>query len=131
MGSGARIRSLALAMLIAPAALALGGCNIKHPVSNLVRGKQLFVSKCGSCHTLSHASTTGTVGPNLDVAFNQDRQDGIKSTSIEGLVDYWIQYPNVQGVMPAKLVTGQSAQDVAAYVAAVASKPGQDTGALA
>src|ERR1700755_3141610 len=112
MRSAARIRGLALAALIAPIALALGGCNIKHPVGNLVNGKKLFVSKCGSCHTLSHASTTGTVGPNLDVAFRQDRADGIKTTSIEGLVDYWIQYPNVQGAMPAKLVTGQNAQDV-------------------
>jgi mono/diheme cytochrome c family protein len=125
------IRSLLLAGLIAPAAMALGGCNVKHPTANLVRGKQLFVSKCGSCHTLSHANTTGTVGPNLDVAFRQDRADGIKSASIEGLVDYWIQYPNIQGVMPARLLTGQDAQDVAAYVAAVAARPGHDTGALA
>ena len=33
--------------------------------------------------------------------------------------------------MPAMLVKGQDAQDVAAYVAAVAAEPGQDTGALA
>jgi mono/diheme cytochrome c family protein len=33
--------------------------------------------------------------------------------------------------MPAKLVTGQKAQDVAAYVARVAAVPGQDEGALA
>jgi mono/diheme cytochrome c family protein len=33
--------------------------------------------------------------------------------------------------MPQMLYKGQSAQDVAAYVAAVAAKPGQDTGALA
>jgi plastocyanin len=111
--------------------LALGGCAIKHPTSNLVRGKQLFVSKCAACHTLAHANTTGTVGPNLDDAFRQDRADGVKSTSIQGLIDYWIQYPNTQGVMPAKLLTGQKAQDVAAYVALVAAQPGQDTGSLA
>jgi mono/diheme cytochrome c family protein len=111
--------------------LALGGCNVKHPTSNLVRGKQLFVQKCGSCHTLDHAATSGTVGPNLDDAFRQDRADGVKGTSIEGLVGYWIQYPNTEGVMPAKLFTGQEAQDVAAYVAHVAAIPGQDTGALA
>jgi cytochrome c oxidase subunit 2 len=91
----------------------------------------MFVTKCAACHTLSHASATGTIGPNLDVAFRQDRADGIKTTSIQGLVDYWIQYPNTQGVMPAMLYKGQGAQDVAAYVAAVAAKPGQDTGALA
>lgn len=131
MRSAARIRSLALAALIAPVAIALGGCNVKHPTANLVTGKMLFQTKCGSCHTLSHANTTGAVGPNLDVAFRQDRADGIKSTSIEGLVDFWIQYPDTEGVMPAKLLTGQKAQDVAAYIAAVASQPGHDTGALA
>jgi plastocyanin len=46
-------------------------------------------------------------------------------------VSYWIEYPNTEGVMPARLVKGQDAQDVAAYVAQVAAIPGQDTGALA
>jgi mono/diheme cytochrome c family protein len=128
-------RNLAAIIVAVPLLVALGGCEVKHPVTNLPHGKQLFVSKCGVCHTLSHASTTGTIGPNLDVAFSQDRADGIKSTSIQGLVDYWIQYPNANvdsgAVMPAKLYKGQDAQDVAAYVAAVASRPGQDTGALA
>ena len=109
----------------------LGGCGVKHPTADEVNGKQLFVSKCGSCHTLAHAGTQGTVGPNLDDAFRQDRADGVKSTSIDGLVDYWIHYPNSQGVMPAKIVDGQDAQDVAAYVARVAAIPGQDSGELA
>jgi len=111
--------------------VALGGCTLKHPTPNLVRGKQLFVAKCSACHTLSHANATGTVGPNLDDAFRQPRADGFKSTSIQGLVDYWIQYPNSQGVMPAMLYKGQAAQDVAAYVGHIAAEPGQDTGALA
>jgi mono/diheme cytochrome c family protein len=29
-------------------------------------GKSIFVTNCGSCHTLAAAGTTGTVGPNLD-----------------------------------------------------------------
>ena len=30
-------------------------------------GKEIFASTgCGSCHTLSDAGTTGTIGPNLD-----------------------------------------------------------------
>jgi plastocyanin len=113
------------------AVVALAGCAIKHPTADLVSGKQLFVAKCGSCHTLAHASSSGQIGPNLDDAFRQDRADGVKSTSIQGLVDYWIRYPNTQGVMPAGLIKGQKAQDVAAYVGAVAGKPGQDTGSLA
>jgi plastocyanin len=118
--------------------VALSGCNIKHPTANLVTGKQLFVAKCGSCHTLAHAASAGNIGPNLDDAFRQDRADGVKSTSIEGLIDYWIKYPNAAGVMPANCgkgspfcLTDQHAQDIAGYVAAVASIPGQDTGQLA
>ncbi len=111
--------------------LSLTACNVKHPTANVVRGKQLFVQKCGSCHTLSHAGTNGQVGPNLDDAFRQDRSDNLRSSDFRGLVSYWIQYPNVGGVMPAKLFTGQEAEDVAGYVAQVAAKPGQDTGALA
>ncbi len=113
--------------------VAAAGCasSIKHPTGDLVQGKIMFQKKCGSCHTLAHAATSGNTGPNLDDAFSQDRIDGLKSTSIEGLVDYWIRYPDTEGVMPQMLLKGQDAQDVAAYVAAVAAKPGKDTGVLA
>jgi mono/diheme cytochrome c family protein len=141
----ALLRPLTALAVVSAAAMAAGGCAIKHPVADLVAGKQLFVAKCGVCHTLSHAATSGTVGPNLDVAFHQDRADGIKSTSIEGLVDYWIQYPDSEGAMPANCarkptqyapsnrfcLTSQQVQDVAAYVGAVAARSGQDTGNLA
>jgi plastocyanin len=123
-------RSLATLAAGAALLLGLGGCSLKHPTENLVKGKQLFVSKCGSCHTLRRASAQGTVGPNLDDAFREDRADGLRSKDIQGLVDYWIQYPNTQGVMPAMLLKGQDAQNVASYVAAVAAMPGNDTGAL-
>lgn len=116
---------------VAGVMLAVGGCAIKHPTANLVSGKVAFQKTCGGCHTLAHANTSGTTGPNLDDAFRQDKADGVKDTSIQGLVDSWIRYPNTQGVMPAGLLKGQDAQDVAAYVAAVAARPGQDTGALA
>jgi plastocyanin len=124
-------RSLAALVPAALLAIVLGGCSLKHSSPDVVNGKKLFVSKCGSCHTLARANTQGSVGPNLDDAFRQDRADGLKSSDIRGLVDYWIQYPSNGGVMPAKLVEGQHAADVAGYVAAVAAKPGQDTGALA
>lgn len=128
-------RSLAAIASLAAVVIAIGGCAVKHPVANLVTGKQLFVEKCGACHTLAHANTTGSIGPNLDVAFRQDRADGIKSTSIEGLVNYWIEFPNTNpdsgAVMPPRIFKGQQATDVAAYVGAVAALPGRDIGALA
>jgi plastocyanin len=123
-------RSLGALAPVALLTLALGGCSLKHQTPDLVNGKKLFVAKCGSCHTLSHASTQGTVGPNLDDAFRQDRANGLRTSDIRGLVDYWIQYPSNGGVMPPKLYEGRKAADVAGYVAAVAARPGQDTGAL-
>jgi uncharacterized cupredoxin-like copper-binding protein len=117
--------------LAAAALVGLGGCDVKHPTPNVVRGKQLFVQKCGSCHTLSHAGTNGQVGPNLDAAFRQDRSDRLRTSDIRGLVSYWIENPSIGGAMPARLVKGKAAEDVAGYVADVVARPGQDTGALA
>lgn len=119
------------ALIMSAGMVVLGGCAVKHPVANVVHGKVLFVKGCASCHTLYHSSSAGITGPNLDDAFRQDRADGVKSASIEGLVSYWIQYPNTQGVMPRDIYKGQDAQDVAAYVGLVAARPGQDSGALA
>ena len=124
-------RRIVAALFISAAVIALGGCAVKHPVANLPHGKMLFVKGCASCHTLAHAGSAGITGPNLDDAFRQDRIDGVKSAAIQGLISYWIQYPNTQGVMPRDIFTGQDAQDVAAYVGLVAARPGQDTGALA
>ena len=111
----------------------LSGCSAKGGGSNAdpVRGKQRFVQHCGSCHVLARAGTKGTTGPDLDAAFARARQDGFGSAAIRGIVDRQILYPNREGVMPAKLVTGQDAQDVAAYVGQSAAMAGKDTGALA
>ena len=56
------------ALLVAGAvvsALVAGGCAVSPGSANLVNGKKQFVAKCGSCHTLARAGTTGIVGPNL------------------------------------------------------------------
>jgi cytochrome c5 len=40
--------------------------------ADLAAGEEIFVANCGSCHTLTAAGTTGTVGPNLDdTSFDQ------------------------------------------------------------
>ena len=125
------------ALLCAGAALiaALGGCNAKEGNNaNLVDGKKLFVSKCGSCHTLARAATKGTVGPNLDDAFQQAVKDGFGDSAIRAMVHEQIAIardPKYGGVMPQNLVRGQQAWDVASYVAKVVAKPGKDTGLLA
>jgi len=37
-----------------------------HLKGDPTKGKALFVTNCGGCHTLAAAGTSGTVGPNLD-----------------------------------------------------------------
>lgn len=126
-------RGAAFAAITATAAVVLAGCgsDIKGGHADLVKGKQLFVERCGACHTLARAGTRGTVGPNLDDAFAQSLSEGFKRSVVRGVVKEQILYPSRSGQMPAKLVTGQSAIDVAAYVAGAAAKPGDDAGALA
>jgi mono/diheme cytochrome c family protein len=110
----------------------LAGCSAKGDAgADEVKGKQLFVQRCGSCHVLQRAGTKGTQGPNLDAAFARARQDGFGTAAIRGIVYKQILYPNREGIMPAKIVTGDNAHDVAAYVGRVAAKPGKDVGALA
>jgi mono/diheme cytochrome c family protein len=96
------------------------------------RGKELFTQACGSCHTLQDAGTTGQIGPNLDYAFLQSRRDGLGQDTITQVVRGQIAYPVTDtGTggpgMPADLVTGQDAEDVASYVAAVAGIGVADT----
>ncbi len=126
-------RGAAFAAIAATGAVALGGCgsDIKGDQADLVHGKQLFVQRCGACHTLERAGTRGTVGPNLDQAFAQSLEAGFRRSVVKGVVRQQVLYPNVMGKMPGKLVTGQSATDVAAYVAFAVAKSGQDSGALA
>jgi mono/diheme cytochrome c family protein len=111
------------------AVVALSGCDLG-PKPDLDNGQALFTQKCGSCHTLTGAGTNGTVGPDLDFAFKQARANGQDSDTFEGVVSAQIENPRpatpeqVDVYMPADLVTGQDAEDVAAYVASVAGVPG-------
>ena len=137
--SGSRVRIAALA---ASAAVGLGACSVGDDGDNLVNGKTLFVSKCAGCHTLARANAQGITGPNLDEAWQRADQDGLQRSTFRGLVHRQILQPNTQrqvdpttgkplAAMPANLVKGEDARDVAAYVAAVAARRGKDTGRLA
>jgi plastocyanin len=96
-----------------------------------VNGKTLFVQKCGSCHALARANTRGVQGPSLDAAFATARRDGLGEETVEGVVRRQIANVRRSSIMPANLVTGEDATDVAAYVAMVAGQPGEDQGELA
>jgi plastocyanin len=117
--------------------LAFGaGCSLKDDEPDLVAGKTLFMEKCSACHVLSRADAQGTQGPNLDHAFQRALRDGMGRDGIESAVKEQILYPARLSsknpvYMPPKLVEGEDADNVAAYVADSVARPGKDTGLLA
>jgi len=119
-------------------AFLLAGCGtggLPSAAADKEHGKKLFQQKCGGCHALSAAGTSGPIGPNLDDAFAQARADGYKESAIRAIVHDQIKFPGqyptaqnnpqyLQANMPANLVTGKDADDVAAYVGANAGTQG-------
>jgi plastocyanin/cytochrome c551/c552 len=135
-----RVIVLALA-----ASAALAACGTQKHETDLENGKRLFTGQlenpkkpptanyqaCSACHELARADSKSTVGPSLDAAFAQARKDGMSTKTIRGVVHGQILHPRRGSIMPAGLVKGDDAEDVAAYVAQVAGQPGDDKGQLA
>ena len=126
------LRGLAGACAVLIAAIAATGCGTtglpEAGSGDTTRGKELFKTKCGQCHTLADAGTKGVIGPNLDDAFRQSRIDGLGDTTIQSVVRDQIAYPVEDPTtgapgMPADIVTGEDADSVALYVASVAGLP--------
>lgn len=120
-------RLLAALSALAAIALAVSGCGTSK--SDALRGRVLFVQKCGVCHTLAQAGSTAQMGPNLDEAFAAARAAGEGSSTIEGVVTAQVEHPrpkttNPSVSMPANVVSGQDLVDVAAYVGRYAGLPG-------
>jgi mono/diheme cytochrome c family protein len=94
-----------------------------------VRGKQLFIDNCLSCHVLEHAGGQPTdLGPNLDEALGIPREQGFDESTIRNVVRGQIAYPEEKTAtglpgMPPNIVTGQDARDVSVYVARCAGVP--------
>jgi mono/diheme cytochrome c family protein len=90
-------------------------------------GRELFGAHCGFCHTLAAANSIGKIGPNLDTL--QPAQSLVLHTILNGC----LQSPPSgsagsaetclgNGTMPANILQGGQASDVAKFVAAVAGK---------
>ena len=123
------VKPLLAALAAAAVALSLAACGRQE--DDLTNGKALFTERCGSCHELARAGTQGQTGPSLDAAFRTALADGENRQTVEGIVHDQILHPRKSSQMPAGLVKGENAQDVAAYVAYAASRSGEDQGALA
>ncbi len=87
-------------------------------------GRELFGQHCGVCHTLAAANAVGKVGPNLDVlqppsvlvlhTINNGCLQNPPANSSETCLGY--------GTMPAEILQGRQAQQVADFVGKVAGK---------
>jgi mono/diheme cytochrome c family protein len=87
-------------------------------------GRELFGEHCGVCHTLAAANAIGKVGPNLDML--QPPSQLVLNTIINGCLQNPPPNSNQfclgQGTMPAGILQGRQAQEVAAFVGKVAGK---------
>ena len=139
-----RIAALVAATCAALLVLGLSGCGTGGYTSQGSQGsgKQLFTQACGGCHVLADAGTAGPVGPNLDDAFAQAREDGMTSSTFTQVVKTQIGYPITETATGAQGMPGidvtlpncddvepgdfcvddqeQAAADIAVYVGAVA-----------
>lgn len=87
-------------------------------------GRELFGQHCAFCHTLAAANAIGKVGPNLDTL--QPAESLVLHTILNGC----LQNPPSgssetclgYGTMPANVLQGQQADQVAKFVAKVAGK---------
>jgi len=122
---------VAIAFLLA----ACGTGGIATGATDRENGKKLFQQQCAGCHALSAVGSAGGIGPNLDDSFAQARADGFKESAIRNIVHDQIKYPGQYATaeknpdfltanMPANLVKGRDAEDVAAFVAANAGLRG-------
>jgi len=89
-------------------------------------GRTLFAKNCNTCHTLKASHGAGKVGPNLDILIaginGASPAETIKNrvTFIEDAIKNG--RARGAGQMPAELLDGQDAQNVANFVAQVAGR---------
>jgi mono/diheme cytochrome c family protein len=117
-------------ILALPAVFILGNRNKSNAqvggvklTANMQVGRELFAEHCGVCHTLAATNSVGKVGPNLDAL------KPTKSLTLHTIANGCLQaqvgkdYNTIclgYGTMPADIVEGQQAQDVAEFVSKVA-----------
>jgi mono/diheme cytochrome c family protein len=77
------------------------------------RGRDVFAARCSTCHALRAVNAVGDVGPSLD--FVRPPAAVVRRRVHEGS-------STTMAVMPAELVIGSDAADVAAFVARVAGR---------
>jgi mono/diheme cytochrome c family protein len=92
---------------------AVGKLRTEQPSTREEEGKRLFVRTCASCHNLNAVNARGVTGPDLDELGGLDRERVLNAIENGG---------TGQGRMPAGLLEGEDARDVALYLSRVAGQ---------
>jgi mono/diheme cytochrome c family protein len=91
----------------------VGSLRTEEAGERVEHGKELFVATCKSCHDLDAVQADGVTGPDLDELGGVDRERVLNAIENGG---------TGQGQMPAGLLQGEDAEDVALYVERVAGR---------
>ena len=86
-------------------------------------GKLIFATNCGPCHTLEAAGTDGVVGPNLDELLGTTPDVEANASRVLTAVE-----EGLSGRMPAGIVQGEDADEVAQFVAENVNYVSEPTG---
>jgi mono/diheme cytochrome c family protein len=90
------------------------GGSVEAPVAAAdEEGKEMFATNCGPCHTLEAAGTDGVVGPDLDELLGTTPDVNANSGRVETAIT-----EGIEGRMPAGILQGADAKQVAEFVAA-------------
>lgn len=87
----------------------------------MAAGRELFGEHCGICHTLAADNAVGKIGPNLDELRPSEAQ--VLRTLANGCLQKPTSSATVclgYGTMPADIVEGQQAKDIAVFVSRIA-----------
>jgi mono/diheme cytochrome c family protein len=99
--------------------------------SELKSGQTLFQTNCGTCHTLYAAGTDGNFAPNLDELLapsgppeGSNAQQTIEATEgrVLNAIENGVDSSTTTGRMPAGILDGEQAKEVAEFVAATAGE---------
>jgi cytochrome c551 len=98
---------------------------------DLKAGQSLFETNCGTCHTLYAAGTDGNFGPDLDELLapagppeGANAKQTIEATEgrVLNAIENGVDGGTTPGRMPAGIIDGEQAKEVAAFVAATAGE---------
>jgi len=99
--------------------------------ANLKAGQSLFQTNCGTCHTLYAAGTDGNFAPNLDELLaptgppeGPNAQQTIEATEgrVLNAIENGVDSSTTSGRMPAGIINGEQAKEIAEFVAATAGE---------